>query len=370
MRQLAHSSLRVETKKKEAIVIRSIKLGALALGVSLALTACDPPMPPEMLVEIAEREFVCQDGTVTVALPESIATLAGGWSSVLAEKCPNMLIEPVAYGDPADIVLSAEELPQDRCVPFVRTPWAVDAAAIVVYNSEIASLQLTPEVLANIFNGKISDWADPAIAELNPDLALSPLPIILDPRATSAQIAALEKWFGELTGAPVALPGLTPASTQVGQDRLYELEEGTIAVAAFIDAFSAAATTVSVVLDASGTSVAPDNYTVASAATQLVGSVSGSVVTAKLDPSIPPTPPQGIDTAPTPYQALVSINLNLCGDDTLLKRAVGRYLLRADTQGNVAAASGIPVPETVRIQGVDLVMVGLPQPTLSPSPQS
>lgn len=351
-------------------MIRSIKFGALALGISLALTACDPPMPPEMLVEIAEREFICQDGSVTVAVPESLATLADGWSSVLAEKCPNMFIEPVSYGEPADIVISAEELSAERCVPFIRTPWAVDAAAIVVYNSEIASLNLTPSVIADIFNGKITDWADSAIAELNPDLSLSSLPIVLDPRATAAQIKALEKWFGEISGQPVSLSGLVPSSAQAGQDRLYELEEGTIGVAAFIDAFSAAATTVSVIFDDAASAVAPDNYTVASAATQLVGSVSGNTVSALLDPSIPPTPPQGIDTAPTPYQALVAINVNLCGEDTSLKRAVGRYLLRADTQGNVAAASGVPVPESVRIQGVDLVMVGLPAPTGIPTPQS
>jgi hypothetical protein len=349
-------------------VIRSIKMGALALGISLALTACDPPMPPEMLVEIAEREYVCQDGSVTVAVPESLATLADGWSSVLAEKCPTMFIERVGYGEPADIILSAEDLAADRCVPFMRAPWAIDAAAIVVYNSEIANIQLSPDVIADIFAGNITDWSDPAIAELNPDLVLSPLPIVLDPRATKAQISALEKWFGEINGTPVALEGLVPASDQAGQDRLYELEEGTIGVAAYVDAFAAASTTVSVIFDEGKSSVAPDNYTVASAATQMVGSVSGNIISAVLDPSIPPTPPQGIDTAATPYQALVTININLCGEDTLLKRAVGRYLLRADTQGNVAAASGIPVPEAIRIQGVDLVMVGLPAPIGVPTP--
>jgi hypothetical protein len=238
----------------------------------------------------------------------------------------------------------------------------------VVYNSEIANIQLSPKVIADIFAGKITDWSDATIAELNPDLILSPLPIVVDPRATKAQIAALEKWFSEITGTPVVLEGLRPASDQAGQDRLYELEEGTIGIAAFVDAFAAASTTVSVIFDDSNSSVAPDNYTVASAATQMVGSVSGNTISAVLDPSIPPTPPQGIDTAPIPYQALVTINLNLCGDDNLLTRAVGRYLLRADTQGNVAAASGIPVPEAIRIQGVDLVMVGLPAPSGIPTP--
>jgi phosphate transport system substrate-binding protein len=54
----------------------------------------------------------------------------------------------------------------------------VMGAVVVTYNAPMKSLRLTPEVLANIFLGKITKWNDPAIAKLNagetlPDLAIT-----------------------------------------------------------------------------------------------------------------------------------------------------------------------------------------------------
>ena len=43
----------------------------------------------------------------------------------------------------------------------------------VAYNVKgVDKLVLTPEVAANIFNGKITTWNDPAIAKLNPGATL------------------------------------------------------------------------------------------------------------------------------------------------------------------------------------------------------
>lgn len=350
------------------MALRSLKIGALAIGLALGLTACDPPMPPEMVIEIAERQFVCQEGEVSIAVPASLSPIAEGWSAILADKCPGMVPVIVGETESADIVLSADQPSAEQCQPYATTPWGVDAAAIVVFNSELASLNLTPVVAADIFSGKITDWADPAIAELNPDLLLSSLPIVLDPRATEAQIVALQTWFDRVAGSTVDLSGLKIDNTAGGQDRLYEFEEGTIAIAAFVDAFAAASTTASIVFgEGDADFVAPDNYTVTSAATQLVGKKGDSVNTAEIDPSLEPTPPQGVDLAPTPYQGLVPINMNLCGTDNLTVRAMARYLLRQDTQGNLAAASAVALPEPIRIMGIQLVEVGLPTPAAVPA---
>jgi hypothetical protein len=345
------------------MALRSLKIGALAIGVALGLTACDPPMPPEMVIEIAERQFVCQEGEVSIAVPASLTSIAEGWSAILADQCPGMTPLIVSETEPADIVLSADVPSAAQCTPYAVTPWGVDAAAIVVFNSELASLNLTPLVAADIFSGKITDWADPAIAALNPDVTLSSLPIVLDNRATSAQIKALQTWFDRVAGSVVDLSGLKVDNTAGGQDRLYEFEEGTIAIAAFVDAFAAASTTASIVFgNGEADLVAPDNYTVTSASTQLIGKKGDGVNTAEVDPALEPTPPQGVDLAPTPYQGLVPINMHLCGTDNLATRAMARYLLRQDTQGNLAAASAVALPGAIRIMGIELVEVGLPVP--------
>jgi hypothetical protein len=53
----------------------------------------------------------------------------------------------------------------------------------------------------------------------------------------------------------------------------------------------------------------------------------------------------------------------LCGEDTTLKRTMARYLLRQDSQGVIAAATMMPIPEEIRIEAIQIVVVGLPIPT-------
>jgi hypothetical protein len=100
-----------------------------------------------------------------------------------------------------------------------------------------------------------------------------------------------------------------------------------------------------------------------SAKTQLTSKIDGSTLTIALDPSIEPTPEEGLDTVVPPYQALYAANMALCGEDTTLKRTLARYLLRQDSQGVIAAATMMPLPEAIRIEAIQIVIVGLPVPT-------
>jgi phosphate transport system substrate-binding protein len=63
-------------------------------------------------------------------------------------------------------------------IPDVLHIPMVLGAVVVTYNAPVKSLKLTPEVLADIFLGKITKWNDPALAKLNegeklPDLAIT-----------------------------------------------------------------------------------------------------------------------------------------------------------------------------------------------------
>jgi phosphate transport system substrate-binding protein len=48
----------------------------------------------------------------------------------------------------------------------------VMGAVVVTYNASVASLRLTPGVLADIFLGKITRWNDPALLKINPGVKL------------------------------------------------------------------------------------------------------------------------------------------------------------------------------------------------------
>ena len=63
-------------------------------------------------------------------------------------------------------------------IPDVVHVPTVLGAVVVTYNAPIQTLKLTPEILSDIFLGKITKWNDPAIAALNkgeklPDLAIT-----------------------------------------------------------------------------------------------------------------------------------------------------------------------------------------------------
>ena len=50
---------------------------------SLALTACDPPMPPEVAAAIAEQSYTCVDGNAVVSSPGLMSDIVAGWADTL-----------------------------------------------------------------------------------------------------------------------------------------------------------------------------------------------------------------------------------------------------------------------------------------------
>ena len=55
---------------------------------------------------------------------------------------------------------------------FVQVPGYISPIAIIYNLPDVTDLQLTPDVIAQIFDQKITTWNDPAIADLNPDASL------------------------------------------------------------------------------------------------------------------------------------------------------------------------------------------------------
>jgi len=72
----------------------------------------------------------------------------------------------------SDAPLTVEDLKAEGLTQF---PLIIGGVVIVVNLSDIkpGQLKLTPELLANIFLGKITKWNDPAIAKVNPGLKLA-----------------------------------------------------------------------------------------------------------------------------------------------------------------------------------------------------
>ena len=81
------------------------------------------------------------------------------------------LKDEVVHFAATDAFLSDEEM-AEMPRPVVHIPTCMGAVVIAYNCPEISQLNLTGEIIANIYLGKITRWNDPAIAAINPDQKL------------------------------------------------------------------------------------------------------------------------------------------------------------------------------------------------------
>ena len=74
-------------------------------------------------------------------------------------------------------------------IPDVVHVPMVMGAVVVTYNGPMKTLKLTPEVLADVFLGKITKWNDPVIAKINPGEKLPDLAITVAHRSATTKPA-------------------------------------------------------------------------------------------------------------------------------------------------------------------------------------
>jgi hypothetical protein len=349
----------------------SFKTVKLALVTALAagmLTACTPPMPPEVQAALAEASYTCVDGNGTASIPSVMDDATPILTDSLLGNCPGMTLEPVVGA--ADLAIFEGATPAE-CKAFNTVPYALDAGVISVTLESASGVILTPKTVQGIFDGTITNWEDPAITADNEDTELSVGPIQVFAPTDTLALKAFSDWFNHLTGKPFKAPLLKPQAG-LTMDDLGELPEGSIALIPFsvFNAYSVEAYTVplaaSIVADKVNTlGVVADAGGVGSAGTQFKISKSDLGIDVAIDYSAKPIAPLGSDIAPDPYGATYPVKLGLCGQDTKLTRALARYLLRQDSQG--ALTTYVPLPDNIRAESLVVVSKGLPTPTDLPT---
>ncbi len=363
-------ALKMESTRGNALKksVRVMAALAIATSAALALTACDPPMPPDVAAQIAEQTYTCVAGDVTISSPAEMADPISQWQLALPSVCVSPLDQmtlTTATTEAADLVVSPTTPATTTCKPFATVPLAVESANIVFNLSVTSTLNLTPKTAAAILNGEITTWSDSRIAKENVGTELPDEPIILNPKANRDAFGSLNGWLTRL-GAPLTASKIAQ-SDQAKVSDYAALAEGEVAIvpgsyALFLGLYSAS---LSFGEDSDKQPILANADTggVSSAATQWVPKASQSGVTVSLDPGLAPIVPAGFDTAATPYQAIYPVNLYLCGEDTLLKRALANFILRLDSQGSLGASNFNQLSEATRTLALVTVRKGLPTPT-------
>lgn len=132
---------------------------------------------------------------------------------------------------------------QERCSNgnVIQVPAYVSPIAVIFNLGDITSLNLTPDTIADIFNGTITTWDDPAIAATNPDADLPATEISVVHRGDDSgttenftkylQAAAPDAWTYEPDGVwPAELSGAAGEGTS-GLVDLVTAGDGTIGYA-------------------------------------------------------------------------------------------------------------------------------------------
>ena len=346
------------------------RLVALVGIASVSLTACTPPMPPEVKAALLEQTYTCIDGSSALQAPATLADAVPNLQAAMSGNCPGMKFDAVTAGTKADIVIGSSVLSAADCNPTTTVPYAINAAVIAATLSTASGAVLSPATVAGIFDGSIKTWDDAQITKDNSGVSIGSGPIQVVPVTDKLALAAFSAWYKQITGKAFVAPTLqAKADLTVGD--LGTLADGSVALLPY-DVFSTYAVTAmtiplaaAIVTDAklNPAGAVPDVQGIGSAATQLEYKKSGDSVSVSLNYAAKPIPPQGSDVAPAPYQAIYPVNVSLCGTPTKTSRAIGRYLLRQDAQGTLTTL--VPLAESIRAESLDVISVGLPQPKVT-----
>lgn len=322
----------------------------LIVAASFLLTACDPPMPPEVKAALAEQSYTCVAGETKLAAIEPIAAVAGDWQASVSTNCEGMQITPVDSAE-TDTELEIGALPNSACKAYLDVPYATDAIVFAVMLTDITEVNLSAEAIEKIWSKQITTWNDPLLAKLNPGFEMPSVPISFGAEISASSAAPLSDWLQRKLGRSLDITA-TSAS-------LDSLSEGGLVVTTYSAAMNLGAQLASV------EGVLPEVGSINSGASMFTSKVASGKIVLSFDAKAKPIAPEGVATAPKPYQALYFIDLKLCGTDSLKTRAAARYLLRQDSQGSLGLSAVVGLPENLRLISLTEVSKGLPEPVVT-----
>ncbi len=329
------------------------KILGLIVTTSFLLTACDPPMPPEVRAALAEQTYTCESGITELHAIEDITIVATDWTSSLEVNCPEMSLTLADQpGDSTEL-----EIGDELSNSYLSVPFAIDATVLAVSLPDIANIALTADLVEKIWLGEITRWSDSKIAKINPSVVLPDIAIKFGVDSETKRIDVLTQWISRLAGHNV----VAPANVL----NLDEQIEGSLVIADYSKVTEFSTGTIAIVSQFAKDGVSPSLESLNSGASMFAAELISGKAVVRFDPNAKPIAPAGVDVATAPYEAVWIINLNLLGEDNLKTRAAARYLLRQDSQGSLAMSNVVALPENLRIFSLENVSVGLPEPVFS-----
>lgn len=354
----------------------------------VALAACTPPMPPDVLAARAESQIVCGNGDVAVSVPETLTGSMAAVGAALTSVCPEDTVTEVPVGDPASVAL-VDKTPTTADIESFAAQSCPAGSTIVVpvfaYPVTIAynvigleGVVLTPAAVAGILNGTVMSWEDPLITDENPDFDFTGLPelTLMSVDTDQGSVEAMTAWLTQQApaawtqGTVGTLDGTQAFPTETEMIAEMAVVESSIAVLPIFQAYNNVLATANLPVylpndDGSKREVVVTTddvqlYKVGSGATVVTKDEAGNIFAS---PATGGVPVEGnfdlasskivlAEGAPLAgWPVLGYAHLLVCDDLKDTKPlAFAQYAVRLAGQGSLEAFGLTPMPEPIRIQ--------------------
>jgi len=112
----------------------------VAIGVTLGLTACNPPMPPEVRAALEEQIIVCEPGESSIYLPGAALDQSYAWNDALTVDCPEMVLSDALDLTSANLIGGFATDAPEVSGAYAQIPFGVDAAVFLVNSADMGAL--------------------------------------------------------------------------------------------------------------------------------------------------------------------------------------------------------------------------------------
>lgn len=376
--------------------VRGIVLVASASVAAVALSACTPPMPPDVLAAQAEQNFTCYTSAQEATAPGWMSSVIDALNTGVMGLCPQQGVTAAAESTVAPFALTGAAPTDTEQKAFTTAacpsgkviygPAFAYGVGLAVNGPGMETVVLSPKAVAGILAGTITSWSDPAIAQGNEGLDLSSMGDITlvslkEPDASvSAMTAYLTK--ADPTSWTSGTTGTLSTGTQVAttDDLVTELTNTPGAVGVLPTSVALGASLAVPALAVDGQAMDPTNgqqLAIGAGATTLTVDANGNIAASPALGGVPN--PDTFDAAAAKIvlpsgEKMIGWPVNgyahmlaCTGSTDYLPASTFLYTVTLSGQGAIAGTGNTPLPEPVRIKVRTLAVQSNPSPSAVPS---
>jgi len=338
------------------------------ISFALISTACTPPIPPDVLASYAEQEVQCANGEVVVKGSENTTNVLQAGIDLYLVSCPEAAVTIDNQASEPNIVVtdnSAAEPEMCNAAEF-KASLMNQFSTIVYYGEGLDGIVLSPNAVAGLLTGEITNWNDPLITESNPEFELPNIAVtFIEVEKLHASDQAFIDWISTITGKTIEIkPSKVVPDFQTLLENFGTLN-GVMSVLPSNVIYDNALTYAN--LKINDLDFLFESSAFASSSSQVFINTENGNVLGALDPEVQPATDIGTSETSNSWHGISYYDFGLCKDDeSNSARTFMRFLSRLDAQGQLETFGYFPLTEPLRVKVAGKIGEKLPTPSFNP----